>query len=647
MKRNIVMSMAVSSLLLCGCNYNDRNFDGLDEMSQPENVFKLDYTLTEADYAAISDDKTNQKIAKEAGKDKALGYVKTDLYLSENIPAATYLPAFLAAKYYTADDGSSVKVTYQYKENKSELLSDYSSIKLYAPTNKDYAAIYTGGKYAPYLSSDNNEKVVDLLSGYKDPKEGDVVFIDYRYSPRTTAEDALKGFLLWQNFEGLATGKLTSLKEWSNDKDWFITSKGGADWKVTAYDNNQYVQFSAKDTKGECVAWLVTPEITLGTGDKLSFDVKVGYFNAECLSVWISTDFAGSDVNAASWTELTGSFPGIPKGPETGYSSSFISAGSCDLSAYNGQTVRIAFKYVGDGANKKTTTYQIDNIMIGTDIPVGGGFGYEPAYAVKVYNDKGEWKEQNKNVFLLSSNDYKDMGVDKLYFTDEIPAVNYIPAYLASQVEYPLDGDARIVVYRFYDSKKVVKIYSDEYVYNASTARWELNTRIVEKTDQFVYKDGAWKFDPSTIITLKADKNSAESTEFYKVIVDYVANTFGKDYYQNGYTNAEYYYGASYYQNNFAFRVEKWKSDHAAAAAYKDMSDDELKKLMFDRLREAFIPALEKLYGDAVPVDGVDVIYTINFSIYDGSATKPWTIKYEVKEKGKFTYIEDSLQEVK
>lgn len=643
MKRNIVMSMAVSSLLLCGCNYNDRNFDGLDEASQPKNIFKLNYTLTEADYATISDNRTNQKIAKEAGKDKALGYVKTDFYLSEDIPAATYLPAFLANKYYTADDGSSVKVTYNYKENKSELLSEYSSIKIYTPSNKEYESVYGNTEFAPYLNETTKGKVADLLSGYKDPKEGDVVFVDYRLSKGDATSDLLDLPVLWQNFEGIATGKLTSLKDWLNGGDWFVSSKGGADWKVTSYNANQYVQYSANNTKGECEAWLITPAVSIGPNDKLSFDVAVGHYNADCLSVLMSTNFDGSNVDAAGWIDITSEFT-IPREPSKGYSS-LASAGEYSMNGYDGHIVRIAFKYVGDGANEKTTTYQIDNIMIGAKIPAKGGLNSEPAYALKVYN-KGKWDNQNNNVYVLDYKDYVEMGVSSLNFTAEKPAIDYIPAYLASQVAYPLDGDTRIVVYR-YKKDKDVKIYSDEYVYSASASGWELNTRIVQQTDQFVYKEGVWKFDPSTVITLKADKNSAESTEFYKVIVDYVANTYGKEYYQNGYTNAEYYYGASYYQNNFAFRVDKWKTDHAAASSYKDMSDDELKKLMFDRLPEAFVPALEKLYGDAVPVEGVNVIYTVNFSIYDGSATKPWTIQYEVKEKGKFTYIEDSLKEVK
>ena len=68
MKKNLFLSM-VAMLLLAGCDYNDKYFDGLDEMTEPANVIKLNYTLIDADYAAISDNKTNQSIAKEAGKD--------------------------------------------------------------------------------------------------------------------------------------------------------------------------------------------------------------------------------------------------------------------------------------------------------------------------------------------------------------------------------------------------------------------------------------------------------------------------------------------------------------------------------------------------------------------------------------------------
>lgn len=472
------------AFLLAACSKDD-------DPSANTEIFAGKYTLTGADYAAISDNAINKKIAQESGTSAALERVKTERALSEEIPGILYLPALLADKYATAADGSSVELTYDFRNKESQLFADYASIIRYLPTNKDYAAVYPDGQFSPKLCYDNQEEVADLLAGYENPQEGDVVFIDYRYSPRSTEQDVLKGFLLWQNFEDIATGKLTSLKDWSNGKDWFITSTGGAEWQVAADDQNQYVQFSARDTQGACEAWLVTPEITLDRGDKLSFDVRVGYWNAACLSVWISTDFDGRDVNTASWKELTDNFQGIPTSPQTGYGSSFTSANSCDLSAYDGQTVRIAFKYEGDGANEKTTTYQIDNIMIGTDIPVGGGWDSRPAWALRIYQG-GAWKEPDENVLLPSYEDYLQMRLPELYFSAEAPSVNYIPYYLMLQVVYPLNGYRRVVAYRYYDDGSV-KIKSDEYVYNSSAARWELNALIEAMTERFVRKDGTWK----------------------------------------------------------------------------------------------------------------------------------------------------------
>lgn len=107
------------------------------------------------------------------------------------------------------------------------------------------------------------------------------------------------------------------------------------------------------------------------------------------------------------------------------------------------------------------------------------------------------------------------------------------------------------------------------------------------------------------------------------------------------YGNNDYYYGGSAYQNNFDFRVSAWQGQ----GTYDGMSSDEITALMWERLPEAFPHALEVLYADAAPADnGVDVIYTINFGIYDGSSTTTYTIQYKVIGKGKFEYVEDSLQ---
>ena len=621
MNRNLLMPVAVSLILLSGCKYNDDNFEGLDDMTQPTNLMKIEYTLTDADYATISSNSTNKKIVS-----KDLENVKTNMYLTEKITGADYIPAFLLDKYYTADKGSSAKITYKYKEAMSSLLSEYASVKYLKPTDAEYKLVYGENAFAPYLNEKTEGQMSKILNEkFKDAEKGTAVFVDYKLG-----EGQLENPLMWQNFEALPTGDLKELK------GWFISSIGDTQWKVTSYDDNQYVQYSANGTKGACVGWMVTPAISVTAGDYLAFDVTVGYYNASCLSVLISENFDGKNVGTANWVDVTSDFS-IPTKPTSGYGT-FASAGKVSLSAYAGKKVYVAFKYEGDGANKKTTTYQIDNIMVGTSIPANSLS--TPTYAVKVYDGKN-WKNKSNNVYVLTYADYGDMGQSKRYFTSDVPAVNYLPAYLSKMVAYPVDGDARVVVYRFYNGK-ALNIYSDEYTYSAEKARWELNTRIVDKTEQFVLSDGKWNFDPSTVVTLKAEKGNVEAAAFYQAITDWVKENHPE--YVTSYGNNDYYYGGSAYNNNFDFRPSAWKAQNASA--YGSMSDADLTKLMFERLPKAFLPGLKAIYGSADVVEGVDVFYTINFAIYDGSSTTQYTIKYKVTGKGQFEYVADSLKKV-
>lgn len=626
MNRNLLMPVAVSLILLSGCKYNDDNFEGLDDMTQPTNLMKIEYTLTDADYATISTNSVNKDSAANHKPDdlsKDLANVKTNMYLTEKITGATYIPAFLLDKYYTADKGSSAKITYKYKEAMSSLLSEYASVKYLKPTDAEYKLVYGENAFAPYLNEKTEGQMSKILNEkFKDAEKGTAVFVDYKLG-----EGQLENPLMWQNFEALPTGDLKELK------GWFISSTGDTQWKVTSYDDNQYVQYSANGTKGACVGWMVTPAISVTAGDYLAFDVTVGYYNASCLSILISENFDGKNVGTANWVDVTSDFS-IPTKPTSGYGT-FASAGKVSLSAYAGKKVYVAFKYEGDGANKKTTTYQIDNIMVGTSIPANSLS--TPTYAVKVYDGKN-WKNKSNSVYVLTYADYGDMGQSKRYFTSDVPAVNYLPAYLSKMVAYPVDGDARVVVYRFYNGK-ALNIYSDEYTYSAEKARWELNTRIVDKTEQFVLSDGKWNFDPSTVVTLKAEKGNVEAAAFYQAITDWVKENHPE--YVTSYGNNDYYYGGSAYNNNFDFRPSAWKAQNASA--YGSMSDADFTKLMFERLPEAFLPGLKAIYGSADVVEGVDVFYTINFAIYDGSSTTQYTIKYKVTGKGQFEYVADSL----
>ena len=252
-----------------------------------------------------------------------------------------------------------------------------------------------------------------------------------------------------------------------------------------------------------------------------------------------------------------------------------------------------------------------------------------------IYTYNGSTWIPYEDAIVVSPSDYEEMGFET--FTSSNKPDNYLPQFLTANYPYAQEEQKVGVVYTYSNNQEAA-----EYIYTAGV--WTKNDNVEVVTDQFVRSEGKWNFNPSTTITLSVVKNDPVSTPFYQAIVDYSGTKHGKDYYQTGYTNAEYYYGASSYQNNFDFRPSAWKTKHNNGALYEKMSDEDLVKLMFERLPEAFVPALEALYGDANVVSGVEVIYTIYFGVYDGSTTVTWTIQYEVIGKGKFQYIEGSLK---
>lgn len=152
----------------------------------------------------------------------------------------------------------------------------------------------------------------------------------------------------------------TVLPGWLN-----VAQKGEDRWIDKSFSGNTYTEFSAFKKNNPCEVWLVTPQLDINEPMVFSFDVTVGHYKGDCLSVWISTDFDGQENNigAASWAEITSSFS-IPQEPENGYGT-MGSAGELDLSEYVGKRIFIAFKYEGSAAEGKTTTYQLDNIFVG------------------------------------------------------------------------------------------------------------------------------------------------------------------------------------------------------------------------------------------------------------------------------------------
>lgn len=610
MNKRLIYSLCAASLLLAGCDYNEENFPGYDEESIPTNVANIVYTLTDADYEAIGGD------------------VATNKYFSADAMPDDYLPGWLADTYYTADAGSSANLTYRFKT----VYPHYQNIPYEQLTEEDYTVIYgTGYNNATFLNASNVGRMYRILNAkYAEPKKDDRVMVEYQYSE--DGQPSRGETIVYWNFEDLETGDIESM-----DGGWTLSASGDT-WQVKEYNNNKYLQFTANYAEAEAEAWLVTPGIAISeSGLNLAWDVCVGYWNADCLSVLISTDFNG-DVKTATWTDVTDRF-NIPQEP-TGSYGTMASAGVMSVDDYVGKTIHVAYHYVGNKQTPATTTYQIDNIMVANEI--AAPVETETRFALYEYTGSGWYEFENSNhAICLSMADYEEIGGNpgKYYnFDSNAPAQAYMPQFLAKHAGYALDGDTCTVIFRQYSGGNSVG--NEQYVYHAATNLWSYCDLVREETRPYGFNGTEWNYNPSVTITLQVGKNIAESATFYQAIVDWVADNYPE--YVTSYGNNEYYFGSSAYQNNFDFRVSAWQGQ----GTYPGMAGEDLTKIMWERLPESFPHALEVLYPNAAPVDGMDVIYTINFGIYDGAGTTTYTIQYKVVGQGQFEYVEDSLKAV-
>lgn len=145
-----------------------------------------------------------------------------------------------------------------------------------------------------------------------------------------------------------------ALPGWAN-----IAVKGARLWRAQVFSGNTYAQATSfNDTANEMEAWLITPAIDLSEAKKLTFESAYAFWVHDGLSVWISSDFNGTDVTGANWTQLT---PTLAK--QTDPEHEFIASGDVDLSGFSG-SVRIGFRYIGSGPGGQTTSCRIDNVKV-------------------------------------------------------------------------------------------------------------------------------------------------------------------------------------------------------------------------------------------------------------------------------------------
>lgn len=644
MKRKTFIYLA-SLFLLTGCDYNDKYFDGLDEITKPTDVKSIEYTLTDEDYATIASNATNKSLAEAAGVLTELNNLRTTKRFTETLPVSVYAPAFIASKWFTGSSGSSVKLTYNEGAVTPDYVTELNGIDIYKVIAADYELVWGAGSstnfFTPTTTAQANIPKI-LARAYTDVESGTIVAVDYNQSDNEPSGAVVAINEDFNIFTGMVNP--VELDGWNH-----VVTEGTNNWQGRLYSGNGFIQANANGHAGLMETYMISPKFKVTPGLNLTFEACYGYYKDEGgrASVLISSDLAGftvGEIQTATWDDITSSFYAGIATPSSEYGT-LAPAGSHNLDAYIGKDVYIAFRYNGNGSTGATTTVQIDNVVVKSEASGGGGDIYYASTGLYKY-DGTSWAAYSGNGYMLTKADYTSMGLSYDNFSGTQPD-HYIPTFLNQTFAYAQADDIKVITYKYFVSGSGTSVRADEYV--RSETGWMKAAVAEETTSQFVKNDeGEWNFDPSVVITLQPARNNAESMKYYQAIVDYVGTTYDTGYYQIGYTNAEYYYGASAYQNNFDFRVSAWRASHSNGSVYDTFSDTELEALMYERLKEAFIPALKANHGDLKPVDGLNVFCTINFAIYKGTAVSSptHTIQYKVTAPGQFEYVENSFKEL-
>ncbi|MBK6344582.1 MAG: choice-of-anchor J domain-containing protein [Bacteroidales bacterium] len=137
----------------------------------------------------------------------------------------------------------------------------------------------------------------------------------------------------------------------TGDQVWEWASFDGGCAKMSGYANT--VNNVNED-------WLISSQISLTglTGVKISFKEAINYITTidDC-KVLVSSNYDGtSNPNTATWTELTG-FARAP-----GNNWTFVESGEVSLSAFEGQNIRIAFKYVSSAT--AGATWEVGRVVL-------------------------------------------------------------------------------------------------------------------------------------------------------------------------------------------------------------------------------------------------------------------------------------------
>ncbi len=456
MKKFIYLLMVLGLVFTTSCDPMDEIYADIDAQ---ENIVVGDaiITLTDEDYT-------------ELGLDG--GFESVD-------DVKSMLPAFLTDLYPVWGDGSSAIVNYTMVNGLSDLgsVSNFINASTYRLENTDYPG-YAQNAFAFFPDEDPLDVLEDILEG----EEGDIVLVRYNQY----VNEPVTGIVNY--FEATFNGSLEGFET--------INVVGTHEWEARSRNDDEYAQMSGFSWPNAFANedWLISPEIDLTTQTNLTFQINqlINFASGQLqlLNVYVATNYTG-DQTTATWDLID--FQTAP----TGDSWDFVLSEEYNFSAYEGETIHIAFKY--ESTNSVASTWRINDVVIKTP-GVEGETVFKEVYYM--YSG-GEWEDVN-GVYYLLSDDYDSMGESSGQpgrfnnFSNSTAPSNYLPAFLNLKYPFAQEEDELIVMYKYFISGTGTRVRGN--VYTVTNGDWVSHSPSL----QFGHDGVSWVPDNTIKYTLTA-----------------------------------------------------------------------------------------------------------------------------------------------
>lgn len=674
MKTKLLYSALIASCLvaLSSCDPNDWNdkLDGFDGDKGITNKQMIAYTFTDADYTNLAANSANIKQAGDT-LSKELKAVGTQHYFTDKITARDYIPNFLSDSdfaYFTLSDGSSINITYRVAGNVPEEVTNFGAASEYTVTETDYQDAWGSEKdyieaFSPIVSAQKH--IPSILSvEYSDAKKGDMVIVNYKQTETEpsfggSGNDPAPGYEMTSALGSVAVGSNVTVKGLVTAicaRGFILTDNSGSIlvYYASGFDATAYKVGDQVDVTGEVSAYNKGFQITGTTATvTVTGNQAYSYPSAKVLDGKACDALLGiTDNQLAVFAQFTGKvtisgnyYNFTIDGAETAIGSLYQATDEQKALFESDKTYTVTGYFTSISGGKyvnfvPTAAVEAKATKSRRALRAATAVTSNSVSAVYAF-DGNNWKA-NTSINLLQAADYTAMGMK--YFNLEKPD-EYLPTYLKVNFPYAKASDTKLVAYKYYASSKT-SLVCDQYTFNGSL--WQKTNGVTEESAQFVRTNGKWMYDPNVEITLPGGKGVEISTKYYQACVDWVYEHIDKplgstglkdgNFYISKYGNNEYYCGTSAYQGNVDLRPAKAKEQYPAG--YEGMTDEQIETLMMDRFCKEVLPgALATLHADAAPVAGLEVVYTINFAVYN-NATTNHTVRYKVTAPGTFEFID-------